>query len=349
MKTSNFAHANSTAWNRLHYPVCKTTQTVMKQILLLFCISLCFTSCKTSSKSVKFAIISDIHQDIMHDGEERLQSFLHAAKENNVDFIIELGDFCFPENENKPFLSLWNQYEKDKYHVLGNHDMDKSTKEEYMKFVGMERNYYSFDRGDFHFIILDPNNLYNNNVYTPYAYGNFYVDSKKTDHIDPEQLAWLKNDLAQTSKRCLVFSHQSFENTCQNREEVRAIFEAANKQAGFKKVVAAFSGHDHTNYIKEINGISYIQINSASNQWVGDKYACPERFSDDINKHRPAVKYTVPYKDALFAIVKVNKKGLELKGRESSFIPPTPADLKIPETRYPFPLVPWIKDATIKF
>ena len=130
---------------------------------------------------------------------------------------------------------------------------------------------------------------------------------------------------------------------------MRGILEAENERCGFKKVIAAFSGHDHTNYTKEINGITYIQINSASNQWVGEKYACLERFSEEINKRKPSLKYTVPYKDSLYAIVTLDSKSLKMKGRESSFIPPTPMDIGIPDTMYPFPLVPWIKDFDLRF
>lgn len=303
----------------------------------------------SKSNRIKFAVLSDIHNDIMHDGEKRLKVFLEAAAKNKVDFIIELGDFCHAKPSNSSFLNVWNQYPGDKYHTLGNHDMDVCSKEEYISFVGMQNRYYSFDKGDFHFIVLDPNNLFVDGKYIPYKKGNFYVDLSKREHLDPEQIEWLKKDLASTSKRCILFSHECFENTVQNRELVRGILEAENERCGFKKVVVAFSGHDHTDYTKEINGITYIQINSASNQWVGEEYACPERFSKEIDKEKPYLKYTVPYTDALYAIVTLDSNSLKMKGRKSTFIAPTPTDIGIPENRYPFPLVPWISDFSLNF
>ena len=319
----------------------------MKHLFLSLLVCLGFAACQKETKRVTFAVVSDLHQDIAHDAEERLSTFLRAANDNQVDFIIELGDFCMPKEENKPFLKRWQDYAGEKYMLLGNHDMDNCSKEEVMQFIGMNNRYYSFDKGDFHFVILDPNNIYDGEKYIPYENGNYFGYGEKVSYVDPEQVEWLKKDLQSTDKRCIIFSHQSFECSSQNREEIRKIFEDENLRAGYKKVAVAFSGHDHTNYMKEINGIAYIQINSASNQWVGEKYACPERFSDEINQKRPALKYTLPYKDALYGIVTLTGDGMQLKGVKSEFIAPGPEELGI--TDRPQPLVPWIEDLQLTF
>ncbi|KKB57232.1 metallophosphoesterase family protein [Parabacteroides gordonii] len=319
----------------------------MKHLFLSLLVCLGFAACQKEMKPVTFAVVSDLHQDIAHDAEERLSTFLRAANDNQVDFIIELGDFCMPKEENKPFLKRWQDYAGEKYMLLGNHDMDNCSKEEVMQFIGMNNRYYSFDKGDFHFVILDPNNIYDGEKYIPYENGNYFGYGEKVSYVDPEQVEWLKKDLQATDKRCIIFSHQSFECSSQNREEIRKIFEDENLRAGYKKVAVAFSGHDHTNYMKEINGIAYIQINSASNQWVGEKYACPERFSDEINQKRPALKYTLPYKDALYGIVTLTGDGMQLKGVKSEFIAPGPEELGITDRSQP--LVPWIEDLQLTF
>ncbi|MBD5375262.1 MAG: hypothetical protein HDR77_07280 [Bacteroides sp.] len=324
---------------------------IIKSLFTAVCLSFAMTSmAQTPAKNeIRFGIVSDLHHDIMHDAPERLNDFLEAAKKNQVDFIIDLGDFCFVKKENRNMVDLWNSYPGEKYHVIGNHDMDNCNKDEYMDFLGIDSRYYSFDKGDFHFIVLDANNLYSDSIYTPYAYGNFYVDMSKREFIDDEQIEWLKSDLINTDKKCIIFSHQCLENTVGNREEIRKILEDENERAGFKKVVAAFSGHDHTNYEKVINGIVYVQINSASNQWVGDDYECDTRFSEEIYARRPSLKKVVPWKDCLYAIVNLNDSGFDLQGKESEFIAPTPADLKIPADFFPYPLVPYIKDFKYKF
>ena len=43
--------------------------------------------------SIKFALFTDLHHDVIPDGLERLNSFITRAREAEVDFIIELGDF----------------------------------------------------------------------------------------------------------------------------------------------------------------------------------------------------------------------------------------------------------------
>lgn len=105
------------------------------------------------------------------------------------------------------YRDLWNSFAGGKHHVIGNHDMDRYTYEEYTQGMDMSGRYYSFDQGDFHFIVLDGNNLFDGKEYTHYAKANYYVDAKKRAYIDPEQMEWLKQDLAATDKRCVLFSH----------------------------------------------------------------------------------------------------------------------------------------------
>ena len=58
--------------------------------------------------------------------------------------------------------------------------------------------------------------------------------------MDPEQMEWLKDDLASTDKRCVLFSHQSIDTYMNNGADVRNILEEANRNAGFKKWCSLF-------------------------------------------------------------------------------------------------------------
>lgn len=320
-----------------------------RSILVCCFISLCLYGYSQQKGQLKFAIASDFHAPDVPDGKERLSSFVEAANREKVDFIIELGDFCRLDSASRPFLDAWNGFKGDKYHVIGNHDMDKYTPEEYTTGMGMPHRYYSFDKGNYHFIVLDGNNLYDGKTYRHYAKANYYVNPKMRAFVDPEQMEWLKQDLAGTEKRCVLFSHQSIELFLNNGQEVRRILEEENKRAGFKKVVLAFSGHNHSNYTKEINGISYMQINSASYVWIDQPSMTEERYSKEINEKYSILKYSLTYDKPLFAIVTLTKKGATVKGTKAGFVPPTPQDLNMKDSIGTFPLTSTIEDIKIAF
>ncbi len=177
-----------------------------------------YSSCKTNkiiskeSSPLVFGIMADVHADLIPDKMERLEKFINKAISKDVDFIVQLGDFCFPKKENLDFLNLWNKFKKHKYHLLGNHDMDVSSKKETMSFWGMQEEYYSFDEKDIHFVVLDPNYLYYDNQYKAYDTANFYVNDNWRTYIPPEQIEWLINDLRNTKLHTIILSHQSLIN-----------------------------------------------------------------------------------------------------------------------------------------
>lgn len=321
----------------------------ISKVLVVASILVFTSACAEQEKSLKFAIASDFHAQDVPDGEERIASFIRAAKDEKVDFIIELGDFCRLDSAGQVYLKLWDSFEGDKYHVIGNHDMDSYTPEEYVAGMKMPGRYYSFDKGDFHFIVLDGNNLYDGKEYTHYAKANYYVDPKMRAFIDPEQMAWLKQDLAATDKKCVLFSHQNIEQFLNNGATVRQILEDENRRAGFKKVVLAFGGHNHSNYTKEINGITYMQINSASYVWIDKPSMTEKRYPKEVNDKYSLLKYSMTYTKALYAIVTLDSKGAIVKGTEAEFVPPTPKDLNMGDSIDLYPLVSNIKDADIRF
>lgn len=318
----------------------------------LLCTMLLLTQgCGTDKKELKFGIITDLHfyNAGVPDVQSRLEVFLKAAEEADVDFVIQLGDFCFIGEPSTEFIETWEMYPRDKYNVLGNHDMDICSKEEFMAAIDMPERYYSFERGDWKFLVLDANNLKDSpHKYIPYANSNYYVASNKRAFVDPEQIEWLKTELANTDKKCIIFSHQSLEKTVNNRTEIQQVLEDANESAGYKKVVAAFSGHDHTSYKKEINGISYVQVNSATSQYMGSDYTNDQRYSKEMYEQRPSLIYSAPYKDGLYAIVDIDNEGISIDGVQSEFLKPTPQELyNGMEFAHDLPLIAEIKDMYI--
>ena len=240
---------------------------------------------------------------------------MSVTRSKQTDFIIQLGDFCFPKPENRSFLNLWNTYPGPKYHVLGNHDMDVSSKEETREFWEMSSNHYSFDRMGFHFVVLDANFLNHDGKYFDYDTANFYVNDGLRTWIDPPQIDWLKNDLQKTKLPTIIFSHQSLVNDLwgvKNRSIIQRIFEEENVRSGFKKVLACFNGHNHIDAWRKLNGIYYIDINSMSYQWLGEKYQTEVRYPSEIYQKYPMIKNMATYRDSLFAFVHISNDAIEI-------------------------------------
>lgn len=286
-----------------------------------------------AQEKLKIGIVADVHQDIIHDGYARLRFFMDDMKKRKPDFIIQMGDFALPRKQNQPFLDIWNEFEGPGYHVLGNHDMRDFgfTKQQTMDWWKMEKRYYSFDHNGFHFIVLDGNEQ-NPEPWTGYP-----------RYIATEQREWLKNDLAKTTKPTIIFCHQSLEKPeggVENNEEVRNILEKAKNSSNQLKVIACLSGHHHTDYVREINGIPYIQINSMSYKWVGSKFE-HQRFAPHVEQSYPAVRKTCPYKDPLYTVLTLDmaEGKLHLEGRKTSFISPSPKEIGVPDSENMNPVI----------
>lgn len=298
------------------------------------------------NQSVTFGLCTDVHKDLIPDADGRMLEFIRAVNKHDVDFIIQLGDFCFPKQANRRFLDIYNQFNKPHYHVLGNHDMDVCDKREVMDFWGMQEAFYAFDQGPFHFVVLDPNFFLDKDNPVDYKHGNYYAHSETRAYIPASQLEWLRSDLANTDKPTIIFSHQGLElkDGVHNQAEVRALLEESGK------VIACFAGHHHTDLHTEINGIHYLQMNSMSYQWLGDQYQCSRRFNDEINLRYPNLKKTAPYEKPLFAIVRLETCGqLIIEGVEGDFMPPRPEELNVPDDLFDTPLTASISSRQLSF
>lgn len=272
-------------------------------------------------KKIDIGLAADVHQDIIHDGRERIETFIREMKQRKVDAIVQLGDFALPHKHNQPFLDSWNSFKGPKYHLLGNHDTDHGfSKPQTMKWWGMPSEYYSFDVGGWHFVVLDGNEQ------NP---GNW---SGYVRYIKNQQQQWLADDLASTTAPTIVFSHQKLESDggVANSSEVRAVLEQANREAGWQKVIACLCGHHHTDQLTEIAGIRYIHVNSMAYKWVGGEYQ-RQRYPDHIEKAHPYLSYTIPYRDPLYTVLTLNPADgtLALEGKTTVFVPPTPQEVGI--------------------
>lgn len=105
----------------------------MRQRLLFWlaaCLAGCVLhACTEAEKPVTFVIVSDLHAQDVPDGKARMQAVARAAAEAKADFVVQLGDFVRPDSTGNALRRAWEQCPCSIYHVLGNHDMDRYTKE----------------------------------------------------------------------------------------------------------------------------------------------------------------------------------------------------------------------------
>jgi 3',5'-cyclic AMP phosphodiesterase CpdA len=276
-----------------------------------------------SKDLLRIGWITDLHHGYIKDATQRLEAFMEAVSGRQLDLILQGGDFCHPTAEAKTFVQLWEQFKGDRYHVLGNHDMDHGTKEQVMGLWGMKDKYYSFDKGGFHFVVMDCNYILKDGKYVDYANSNYYIDQASRDLVNPEQIEWLKADLAATDKQTIIISHQAFDEiwdgwSVPNRHLVRKVIDDANNRTDFQKVIACFCGHHHLDDHSYINKVHYFQMNSASYYYTGDG------FGSDGSKS--------VYKDPLYAFVTIDPAGqIIIEGKKSDFMKPTPYDTQFPD------------------
>ena len=259
-----------------------------------------------SVEKLKFGLITDVHQDIMHDGVERLSAFVEAMKkEEGLDFVMQMGDFCTPAEENRRFIEVWNKISYTKYHVLGNHDTDGGfSQAQTMAFWGMKERYYSFDLKGVRFVVLDANEKGGARAGYPI-------------YVGEEQVAWFRRQLESSPGPVVVVSHQPFEheNGIENGAELRSIVQES------RKVVACLNGHDHTDYAVAHDRTWYMCVNSASYHWLGSAGQAGS-YPEHILAAHPAIRSTAPYRDPLWAVVTLDLEALEMRveGRMSEWV-----------------------------
>ena len=229
------------------------------------------SAAETEAEPFLFGVVTDVHyadappQGSRHyrDSLAKLTEAVQTFKRLKLPFVIELGDFIDAgptKADELGFLraidEVYQRFRGERYYVLGNHCLASLTKDEFLANCGarIRKSYYSFDRGRFHFVVLDGNFKRDGSAY---AAGNFlWTDT----WIHQPQLQWLADDLNQAGdRRTFVLVHQILHDEndphgVKNAPDVRRVLEAADN------VLAVLQGHMHTGGYTKINGIPYCTL-----------------------------------------------------------------------------------------
>jgi len=310
----------------------------MRKQFICLCFALWGIQTTVEAQKVKFGVLSDVHVPTMHDAKERLTAFVDSMKTAKPDFVVDLGDFGTPAPKYAYGFEIWNSIPVPKYHVIGNHEMDGGfSLKQALEYRKMTSSYYSFEQKGFNFIVLDGNDKKSPDV------------KGYQEHLNPPQIAWLRDELAKAKGPIVIFSHQGLgKDGVDNAEEVRQILENHNAKAKKNKVIANFYGHIHYDRADNINGIWYVCINSMSYKWLGEEYG-RVRYSEEVDKNFKWIKYTAPYRDPLFTVIEISKKGkITMSGKKSQWVGPSPKEVGFPQDNKDYD-VPEIRPKVLKF
>jgi len=124
----------------------------------------------SSADTLRIGLITDLHYADKPPAGTRyyrqtLDKLAVAAREFAAEkpaFVVELGDLIDAADSVETELRWlscvdgeFSAIATDRHYVLGNHCVDMLTKEEFLGGVEREHPYYSFERGGFHFVVID--------------------------------------------------------------------------------------------------------------------------------------------------------------------------------------------------
>lgn len=263
---------------------------------------------------MRFLVFTDLHYDAVPDGDRRLMELMKAAKEKEADFIINLGDTCYPKVDNKKIVEVIRSCGIPCYTIPGNHDTSIWSELEALSFWGLRKTYYSIVYGNVKFIFLNT------------------VESEDGTFIPEGQIAWLQEELM-SNYYFVILTHQSLSNNfvtsngksrgIQNRKEIQNILEKNN---GERQILLCINGHDHGCDVKQINGIYYYTLNSASYIWQNVKELFP--YGEGIHKKYPYLKNMILYKQALHCMITIDDIGnIIIEGVEGDYLNVSPENI----------------------
>lgn len=235
---------------------------------------LSFTTAKdANSDSFEFLTIADIQgmiQGMYTESHEAVSAILKDERVNGYDFILNAGDMC----DNGKNFGQWGMaldtykdltLNSSMFFTSGNHENNTGAMGRYFNYTenkdgnvqAISGEYYSFDYANAHFTVLDTNDA-------------------TSDGLGAEQLAWLKNDLANTNAKWkFVLMHKSLYSAGSHAfdGEVIAMRTQLTKLFAENGVNIVFGGHDHTyteTYLVDKDGKVVDKTDGKGVRYTGD-------------------------------------------------------------------------------
>jgi len=290
----------------------------LKSIFMLFFIYASFSTVYSQEapknidypgkKLFSFGVVADIQYGDLESSKTRfyraslgkLDNCIDIFNKHELSFVTNLGDLI--EEGYSDFdktLALLDKIKAPVYNVLGNHDLaveDDLKEKAKERLLGDKNGYYTFEVGNFIFIVLDgtemcpPDHPKDSKMYNiaMAKYELMKVEELNSAYVwnggfGDQQIKWLGKVLKKAdreNKKVVVFCHWPLlpENGLQlwDNQVLLGLIESHNC------VVAWISGHHHEgNYVKE-NGIHHLTLKAIVNTVADKSCGIIEVYSDKL-------------------------------------------------------------------
>ncbi|MGK7376886.1 metallophosphoesterase family protein [Planococcus sp. 1R117A] len=247
---------------------------------------------------MKIAVIGDLHYPALEDGyafieEDRkvfYETFLERFFSIPADLYVSIGDLTNYgwKEELEEVYAIIDQHQKPFVHVLGNHDIYGSTREEVLMVTKQQR-FRAFRTDSAALVFLDT------------AKEQDFEDWGGT--LDAEQLDWLEGVIEESGELpLLVFAHHPVHATTTNSNQAMLsihpdipVWELLSKKQGCGLYV---NGHNHFNSVAEREQWNFLQIAAVLDEQavrvieVSDSHISIDTvdlYDPELNKHAQVV------------------------------------------------------------
>lgn len=247
---------------------------------------------------LRLAVVTDIHygfdigNKLGSKAPRLLDQFAKAVNRYNPDCVVDMGDRISCRNRDvdlshmKSVKEHFNAVTAPTHHMIGNHDAKFISRADNEAITGSSGQSYSRAYNGYHLVFWNP---------------NVNIKDPQGLMLAPEDVQWLRDDLARARGPVILFSHVPLDNDQKDYDEEKAEYSGIAGRFYYHqgheirsileesgKVVMCMAGHRHTKRHREINGIHYITQQSMTSGWNGTRkpmgtYAFVEMEGDKIN------------------------------------------------------------------
>ena len=170
-------------------------------------------------------------------------------------------------------------------------------------------------------MVLDTNYFRNGDSFVHFQGSNYFdVPRELSWTLGEEQYAWAENAISSSPNPCVVFMHQSCEREQHGMPDwsrLRSLFARLNREKG-AKVRLVVNGHHHTDGLRFIDGIPYLDLNSANYKYYHKSH---ELYPGEYRRAHSGCGHTIAWDAPLSAVLTIGADGyLKVEGSEAGYL-----------------------------